>query len=256
MNSEWKIKEIRQYLEQEEVCETFLAQLKKDTRKGVRQLVSVYEKKQYQAWQDKQRFEEMSRYEKIQYQQGNVRRVAGIDEAGRGPLAGPVVAAAVILEEDFYLAGLNDSKQLSAAVREKFFHIIQAEAVSCGIGVVHNEEIDRINIFQATKKAMAKAVADLSVEPAHLLVDAVRLESLPYSADVVTKGDQKSVSIAAASIVAKVTRDRMMTEMDEKYPGYGFANHKGYGTKAHLQAVKKLGVSPWHRLSFAPLKES
>jgi len=183
------------------------------------------------------------------------RAVAGVDEAGRGPLAGPVVAAAVILDPDAPIDGLNDSKLLSPARREHLYGQIRARARAVGVGVVPPAEIDRVNILQATLRAMAEAVAGLSTAspgcPAdHLLIDALTLPGVSLAQDGIVKGDQKSVSIAAASIIAKVTRDRLMASLDARYPGYGFAVHKGYPTAAHREALRRLGPCPIHRRTF------
>ena len=182
--------------------------------------------------------------------------ICGIDEAGRGPLAGPVVAAACILPKDATILFLNDSKKLSEKRRENLFDEIKAKAFSYGIGIVSEKDIDELNILQATYKAMRIAVSQLSVTPDILLNDAVRIPELDLRQVPIVKGDAKSVSIAAASVLAKVTRDRMMLEYDEQYPGYGFARHKGYGTKAHLEALEKYGVTPIHRRSYRPVFEA
>ncbi len=176
--------------------------------------------------------------------------IAGMDEAGRGPLAGPVVAAAVILpwEQDFMY--LNDSKKVTEKRREHLFDEIQSAAIAYGIGIVDPETIDRINILQATYEAMRRAVSALTVTPDILLNDAVIVPGIPIRQESIIKGDAKSISIAAASILAKVTRDRYMREMDSVYPGYGFAAHKGYGTAAHMEAIRRLGPCPIHRRSF------
>ena len=176
--------------------------------------------------------------------------VCGIDEAGRGPLSGPVVAGAVILPKDCEILFLNDSKKLSEKKREALFTEIQEKAVSFGIGVVGPERIDEINILQATYEAMRIAVSKLSVPPDLLLNDAVTIPGIDIVQIPIIKGDAKSVSIAAASILAKVTRDHMMQEYDVLYPEYGFAKHKGYGTAAHIQAIKKFGPCPIHRKTF------
>ena len=176
--------------------------------------------------------------------------VCGIDEAGRGPLAGPVVAAAVILPEGVILHGCNDSKQVSPKKREELFDEIREKAVSFGIGIVDNVRIDEINILQADYEAMRQAVSQLSPQPDVLLNDAVTIPGLPMRQVNLVHGDARSLSIAAASILAKVTRDRIMTEMDEKYPGYGFAGHKGYGSAAHIEAIRRLGPCPIHRRTF------
>ena len=188
--------------------------------------------------------------------------VAGVDEAGRGPLAGPVVAAAVILPAtwancgfDQRLVDLNDSKQLTEAQRENFFQIITTHPdLRYAIAIVNAATIDRINILQATHRAMNEALAQLQPQPQHVLVDGRPVKSMTLPQTALVKGDSRSYSIAAASVLAKVTRDRMMLEFDAKFPGYGFAVHKGYGTPQHLAAIKKLGPCPIHRMSFAPLK--
>ena len=189
-------------------------------------------------------------------------RLAGLDEAGRGPLAGPVVAAAVMLPEIWLAAGmpdslkrLNDSKQLTENVRESLFESLQAEScIRTAVAVVDAPVIDKINILQATHRAMNEALAGLDPGPEHVLVDGRPVSTLSHPQTAVVKGDAKSFSIAAASILAKVTRDRLMVAYDETFPGYGFAGHKGYGTKAHLAAIESLGPCPLHRMSFAPLK--
>jgi ribonuclease HII len=196
-----------------------------------------------------QRFKDMSFYEEEAYSSGTT-YVAGIDEAGRGPLAGPVVASCVILDPTKPIYRINDSKKLSEKAREEIYSEIMEKAIAVGIGIVDEKEIDDINILNATKKAMVIAVNDLKVSPQLLLVDAVELDEISIEQKTLTKGDSLSVSIAAASIIAKVTRDRILIEMDKKYPVYGFKKHKGYGTKEHIDAIKKFGICPIHRLSF------
>lgn len=181
--------------------------------------------------------------------------VAGIDEAGRGPLAGPVMAAAVILPAGLSIIGVDDSKKLTPCKREKFFDIIMAQALSVGIGIMTPADIDRINILQATRHAMLAAVRNLSPQPDYLLIDGISTIDSTVPQKTIKKGDSLSLSIAAASIIAKVTRDRLMIEMDSKHPGYGFAGHKGYGSAAHLDAIRRLGPSPIHRLTFGGVKE-
>ena len=176
--------------------------------------------------------------------------VAGIDEAGRGPLAGPVVAAAVILDPEQEIFYINDSKKLSEHKREELYPEILEKSLAHGIGIVGADEIDEINILQATYKAMRLAVRQLALRPGILLVDAVTIPDLPFRQIPIIKGDAKSLSIGAASILAKVTRDRLMREMDRLYPEYGFAVHKGYGTAAHIEALRKYGPCPIHRRSF------
>lgn len=196
----------------------------------------------------------MSQLERELYLQG-FRSIAGIDEAGRGPLAGPVVAAACILPDGFFLAGLNDSKKLSAEKREDLYQVLsQDPSVFYGVGVVDAEEIDRINILQATFLAMQKALSALSKKPDFLLVDGNALFRTKIPAKAVVEGDAKSISIAAASIFAKVTRDRMLDAFDKIYPLYGFKKHKGYATASHAAAIEQHGICPIHRKSFEPIK--
>ena len=194
---------------------------------------------------------EMLFYENDLFNSG-INYIAGIDEVGRGPLVGPVVAAAVILPKKFYDERINDSKKLSEKMRNELYEIICADAVSVGIGVVSNERIDKINIYEATKEAMREAVSNLGVKPEYLLIDAMKLDIDIPSLSII-KGDSKSQSIAAASIVAKVTRDKMMYELDKIYPMYDFANNKGYGTKKHIEAIQKYGIISEHRKSFKPV---
>ena len=191
----------------------------------------------------------MQQFEQILRQQG-YRRIAGIDEAGRGALAGPVVAAAVILPTDCQISGVTDSKQLTPKKRVGLFDEIYRIAVAVGVGCVDNEEIDQINILQATLAAMAQAVAQITPAPDYALVDGTHLPEIFLPAEAIPKGDTLIQSIAAASIIAKVTRDRLMIELDETYPGYGFQVHKGYGTLLHRQAIAQLGPCPIHRRSF------
>ena len=181
---------------------------------------------------------------------------ASVDEAGRGPLAGPVVAAAVILDPRQGIAGLADSKKLTARRREQLFDQIQDKALCCAIGQASVEEIDRLNILQATLLAMQRAVAGLRLVPARVLVDGNRLPRLPMLAEAIIGGDAKVPAISAASILAKVHRDRWCEQIDAEYPQYGFAAHKGYGTAAHLAALRQHGPTPWHRRSFAPVAQA
>ena len=204
----------------------------------------------------------MLRFER-QYWDTGVDRLAGVDEAGRGPLAGPVVASAVIFtrsfaeaEEHGRLDGLTDSKKLSAARREHFFRILKSSPVEIGVGLADVAEIDDINILQATYLAMARAVAALPRLPQHVLVDGNPVKGLPCPSTAIVKGDSLSLSIAAASVVAKVTRDNLMRELDLLYPEYGFARHKGYGSAAHIQALLEHGPCPVHRRTFAPVRDA
>ena len=194
-----------------------------------------------------ERVEALCEYEKKYASYGCV---CGIDEVGRGPLAGPVVAAAVILPEDFDVLGVNDSKKLSEKRREELFVKIKEKAIAWAIGMADSRTIDRINILQATKQAMAEAVSCLPVKPDHLLIDAVRLEEVDLPQTSIVKGDEKSISVAAASILAKVTRDRMMVEYANEFPGYAFEKNKGYGTKAHYEGIEAHGICPIHRRTF------
>ena len=181
--------------------------------------------------------------------------IAGVDEAGRGPLAGPVVAAAVILDDLNPIKGLADSKKLTALKRDKLYDEIRAKALCCSIAEASVEEIDALNILQATMLAMRRAVEGLRLKPNKVLVDGNRLPVLDVLAEAIVKGDSKVQAISAASILAKVTRDRWCEQIDRDFPDYGFAKHKGYGTEAHMQALKKHGATPWHRKSFAPVAE-
>ena len=192
----------------------------------------------------------MKEFENKLYESG-IKYIAGIDEVGRGPLVGPVVTAAVILPKDFYDERINDSKKLTEKKRELLYDVIMENAVSVGIGISSEDVIDDINILEATKKAMIEAVNNLSVKPEHLLIDAVKLNvDIPQTS--IIKGDAKSESIAAASIIAKVTRDRMMIELDKEHPEYDFKHNKGYGTKKHIDAIEKYGILKEHRKTFAP----
>ena len=201
-----------------------------------------------------ERMERMVRYERHAYQQGAT-AVAGLDEAGRGCLAGPVVAAAVILPRDWLHAEINDSKQLTAHQRDTLFAVIHEHALGIGVGIASVEVVDRLNILQATLVAMKEAVLNLSSPPDFLLLDAVQLSNMPMPQHSIIKGDTLSLSIAAASIIAKVTRDRLMVEYDRQYPVYGFAAHKGYGTQQHRSAIKQYGPCPIHRKTFRGVKE-
>ena len=180
--------------------------------------------------------------------------VAGVDEAGRGPLAGPVAAAAVILPQECYLPHLNDSKKLSHAVREELFAQIIEQAISYHVALMDADMIDRMNILQATRTGMYEAIAALTPAPDEVLIDAVELPKLSMPSQSIIKGDAKSASIAAASILAKVTRDHLMESYDIQYPHYGFAKHKGYGTREHIDAIRKYGICPIHRKSFDPIR--
>ncbi len=233
-------------------CETealgaLIERFREDTRSGVQTEIRRAQKRLEALEKEKQRTWRMKAYER-QYEQ--LGYLCGIDEVGRGPLAGPVVACAVVLPKDCRILYLNDSKQLTAAKREELCGVILENAVSVGLGTVGPERIDEINILQATYEAMRQAIGRLSVTPAVLLNDAVTIPGVSIRQVPIVKGDAKSVSIAAASIVAKVTRDRMMEQYDGIYPGYGFAANKGYGSAAHIAALRQYGPTPIHRRSF------
>ena len=183
-----------------------------------------------------------------------IKLIAGVDEVGRGPLVGPVVAACVILPDDFNLDGLTDSKKLSEKKRDFYFEEIKRQAVSYGIGIIDERKIDEVNIYEATKLAMKEAINNCHIKPEHVLIDAMPLE-LDIPTTSIIKGDLKSITISAASVIAKVTRDRMLMELDEKYPMYEFKKNKGYPTKKHLEAIKEYGIIDEHRRSYGPVKE-
>lgn len=243
--------DLKQYALYQSTCaealESLNAMYGTDSRLGVRALFEKAKKAEAKAQKELLRLEAMRAYEK-EYK--NFTYICGIDEAGRGPLAGPVVAGAVILPEDCTILYLNDSKQLSQSRREELFEEITEKAVSAQVGIADCGRIDEINILQATYEAMREAVSKLSAVPDILLNDAVTIPGISIPQKPIIKGDAKSVSIAAASIMAKVTRDKMMEAYDKLFPEYGFAQNKGYGTKEHIEAIKKYGPSPIHRKSF------
>ncbi len=227
--------------------DAFIAKYAADKRDSVVKLVYKASKQKEALLAEFARTEEMKKYEK---QYSDYEFICGIDEVGRGPLAGPVYAAAVILPKDCDILYLNDSKKLTAAKREELYDIILKKAVSVGIGFRSPERIDEINILQATYESMRDAVSKLNPQPTLLLNDAVTIPGLNFKQVPIIKGDAKSISIAAASIVAKVTRDRLMDEYDKKYPEYGFASNKGYGSATHIEAIKKYGPCEIHRRTF------
>ncbi|MGT2843763.1 ribonuclease HII [Streptococcus hongkongensis] len=252
------IKEIKQQLEDiNDLSNPLFATFDTDSRAGVKK-ASEARKKAIQAILDEdQRLENMLRYEKALYAQG-YQAIAGIDEVGRGPLAGPVVAACVILPKNCKITGLNDSKKIPKSKHETIYNQVVEQALAIGIGLMTNEVIDEVNIYQATKLAMQAAINNLQgqgevLKPDFLLIDAMQLDnSIPQKS--IIKGDANSLSIAAASIVAKVTRDRLMADYDKAYPGYDFAKNAGYGTKTHLEGLRNLGVTEIHRQTFEPVK--
>ncbi|WP_408010969.1 ribonuclease HII [Pseudalkalibacillus sp. A8] len=252
---EKSIKEIRGLLKKHsgELEQELILQLKSDSRKGVQKLYTQWCKRNEEDKKRLHTYIQMSAYENKCYSNG-YRLVAGIDEVGRGPLAGPVVASAVILDKNVKIIGLNDSKKLSGLMREDLYEKIIENAIAIGIGSVTAKEIDRINIYEASKVAMLKAIEDLPIAPDYLLIDAMTLPTtLPQ--EKIIKGDAQSNSIAASSIVAKVTRDRLMQEIDRKYPQYSFNSNVGYATPQHLDALQKYGITPEHRKSFTPVSE-
>lgn len=224
-----------------------IALYQEDERKGVQNFLLSQQKKVDKYYQEIERIENLCQYEK-EYSQYDF--ICGIDEVGRGPLAGPVVAGAVVLPKGSRILYINDSKKLSAKKREELFDIIKEEAVSVGIGMASPERIDEINILQATYEAMRQAISMLEPQPTLLLNDAVNIPGVPMKQVSIIKGDAKSISIGAASIIAKVTRDAMMVEYDKIYPEYDFASNKGYGSAKHIEALKKYGPCPIHRKSF------
>ena len=246
---EQKIQEIKNIFQAATVNElpAFLAVYQDDRRPGVAALVKRAQKMISDYEREIARTEKMKEYEK---RYDSFSYICGIDEVGRGPLAGPVVAGAVILPKDCDILYLNDSKQLSEKKREELYAVIMEKAIATGLGFVAPQRIDEINILQATYEAMREAVSKLNPQPDQLLNDAVTIPGILVKQVPIIKGDAKSISIAAASIIAKVTRDRLMVDYDTVYPEYGFASNKGYGAKAHLEALKKYGPTPIHRQSF------
>lgn len=235
----------------QEENDPYLKLLRQDSRVGVQKLLSQWEKRLAKEAAQVAKYQEMMVFEQAFYEQGH-RFIAGIDEVGRGPLAGPVVACAVILSPDHPIYGLDDSKKLSAKRRGELFTQIQENALGIGIGVVEPSEIDRVNIYQASRQAMLLAVEELPFPPSALLLDAMTIDS-PLPQEKIIKGDARSVSIAAASIVAKELRDSLMKEYHEQYPHYGFDKNAGYGTKVHLEGLEKYGPCDIHRRTFAPV---
>ena len=247
------IKEIQQRLELvTDLADPFLAEAANDLRSGVQKAIEK-RKRVIQAELDEDlRLEQMLRYEKELYQAG-YQTIAGIDEVGRGPLAGPVVAAAVILPPGCKIKGLNDSKKIPKKKHQDIYQAVMDKALAVGIGLMDSDIIDQVNIYEATKLAMKEALSKLCLKPDYLLIDAMKLD-IDIPQEFIIKGDANSLSIAAASIVAKVTRDKLMADYDKEYPGYDFAQNAGYGTKSHLQGLERHGVTPIHRKTFEPVK--
>ena len=247
------IKEIKEQLANiQRLDDPLLAELEQDSRSGVIQAIAKRKREIQKRIDEDERLEGMLAYEKECYARG-IELIAGVDEVGRGPLAGPVVAAAVILPKACKIPGLNDSKKIPKYKHKEIYEAVLQNAIAIGIGIKDNHVIDQVNIYEATKLAMMEAIGRLDPQPQHLLIDAMKLD-LPISQTSIIKGDANSLSIAAASIVAKVTRDQMMEEFDREYPGYDFAKNAGYGTAKHLAGLDKLGVTPIHRRSFEPVK--
>ena len=247
------IKEIKERLATiDDLDHPLFEELILDGRAGVQAAISKRKRELQKQVDEDLRLEKMLAYEKELYTQG-IDLIAGVDEVGRGPLAGPVVAAAVILPKACKIPGLNDSKKIPKSKHKEIYEAVLQNAIAIGIGIKDNQVIDQVNIYEATKLAMMEAIGQLEPQPQHLLIDAMKLD-LPISQTSIIKGDANSLSIAAASIVAKVTRDQMMEEFDKEYPGYDFAQNAGYGTAKHLAGLDKLGVTPIHRRSFEPVK--
>ena len=247
------IKEIKEQLASiQRLDDPLLTELEQDSRSGVIQAIAKRKREIQKRLDEDERLEGMLAYEKECYARG-MELIAGVDEVGRGPLAGPVVAAAVILPKACKIPGLNDSKKIPKSKHKEIYEAVLQNAIAIGIGIKDNQVIDQVNIYEATKLAMMEAIGQLEPQPQHLLIDAMKLD-LPIPQTSIIKGDANSLSIAAASIVAKVTRDQMMEEFDKEYPGYDFAKNAGYGTANHLAGLDQLGVTPIHRRSFEPIK--
>ena len=247
------IKEIKERLATiDDLDHPLFEELILDGRAGVQAAISKRKRELQKQVDEDLRLEKMLAYEKELYAQG-IHLIAGVDEVGRGPLAGPVVAAAVILPKACKILGLNDSKKIPKSKHKEIYEAVLQNAIAIVIGIKDNQVIDQVNIYEATKLAMMEAIGQLEPQPQHLLIDAMKLD-LPIPQTSIIKGDANSLSIAAASIVAKVTRDQMMEEFDCEYPGYDFTQNAGYGTANHLAGLDKLGVTPIHRRSFEPVK--
>ena len=247
-----KINEIKELLSAEPTAEQ-LKELAQDERKGVQKLLAAYHKRLQKAAEERTRFAQLLNFEKQLYSEGK-QLIAGVDEAGRGPLAGPLVIAAVVLPQDIFIAGLNDSKQLSASKRDLLYEEILAKALDIEVNIVSISNIDSLNIYAATQQGMAQVLTNLHCRPQAALIDAMPVHLPDMEIKSIIHGDALSASIAAASIIAKVTRDRIMERLDKVYPAYGFAHNKGYGSGAHMQALAEQGATRWHRRSYEPVK--
>lgn len=245
------IKQIKQHLSSVDLDEIpeAIKIYTEDERISVKKLIEQYQKKYIKYQKELQRIKEISKYETELYQKGKM-YIAGIDEVGRGPLAGPVMTCAVILPKDCNVLGINDSKKLSANQRENICIQLKKIAIDMSISLVEADEIDRINILQSVYKSMKQSLNNLSTKPDIVLVDAISIPDIDIEQLSIVKGDAKSISIAASSIIAKVTRDKLMNDYSKKYPQYGFDRNKGYGTKEHIDAIKKYGLCPIHRRTF------
>ncbi len=245
------VKEIDKFMKEVDVLDypQYIPKLLEDKRQSIQKLGSKFKNNYKKYHEEYERVMNLWKYENYVYDNG-YNLVAGLDEAGRGPLAGPVVAAAVILPKGLFIEGINDSKKISKTKRENIYNIIQKEAIGVGIGVVDNETIDKINILNATKLAMTQAIKKLLQSPEFLLIDALELPNIAIDQKPLIQGDSKSISIAAASIIAKVFRDKAMVEYSNLYPDYNFDVHKGYGTAKHYEAIRKYGITPIHRKTF------
>lgn len=247
-----KINEVKELLQGTPTKEQ-LEELSLDERAGVKKLLAAYYKRLEKEAEEKIRFQKMLTFEKRLYNEGS-QYIAGVDEAGRGPLAGPLVIAAVILPQEVFISGLNDSKQISHKKREQLFNEILAKAVSIEVNIVSVSNIDDLNIYGATQQGMKEVIENLNIQPDVALIDAMPVQSDKIRTLSIVHGDALSASIAAASIIAKVTRDRIMERIDVIYPEYGFAGNKGYGSGAHMQAIMSKGATCWHRRSYEPVK--
>jgi ribonuclease HII len=245
----------RYYDRQEPLPRGLLEFLETDLRRGARELAAKIRARQRQNRSEGQRLRHLLRYEMELWGRG-FDHIAGVDEAGIGPLAGPVVAGAVVLPRDYKLRELDDSKKLDESLREQLAGQIKIDAISWAVGIAAVEEIDRLNVYHAGLLAMRRAVENLTVSPCFLLVDARAIPECATPQRGIIRGDQLSATIAAASIIAKTTRDSLMIEIDRKFPGYGFASHKGYSTPEHFEALSQLGASPVHRRSFRPVRQA
>ena len=254
MTEKYNISQIKEILSSiHSIEDPMFQQLSLDMRKGVQTALKSCQKRIEKEQKRAEHFIEMQYYERLAYKEG-ASFIAGVDEVGRGPLAGPVVAAAVILPKNIEDLGFDDSKKLSASKREEIYRLIQEKVIAIGIGIVDADIIDQVNIYQASRLAMQQAVSELKIQPDYLLIDAMKIDVNTPQIGII-KGDAKSISIAAASIVAKQVRDQMMQEFDELYPGYDFSNNAGYGTPKHLEGLKSKGICPIHRKTFAPIKD-